>query len=165
MTSVCASPVPSFDGLADNPPEKCSSPEKLHDIRATYKYWCALNVGTDLIGQSQPTPRHTTRTLTPPHSPHPPPLHDLRPPTPHLAKTSPHPHLLPRPPRRHRRHPPHRRIPPIRHLLRRRPLVQPRSHHRRHRRLPPPLPRPHHAQRPPQPTQPPQHGTIQEHGR
>ncbi|KAI4100418.1 MAG: hypothetical protein LQ339_005479 [Xanthoria mediterranea] len=29
--------------------KKCSSPEKLHDIRATYKYWCALNVGTDLI--------------------------------------------------------------------------------------------------------------------
>ncbi|KAL8860979.1 MAG: hypothetical protein Q9178_002492 [Gyalolechia marmorata] len=29
--------------------EKCSSPERLHDIRATYKYWCALNVGTDLI--------------------------------------------------------------------------------------------------------------------
>ncbi|KAL8878489.1 MAG: hypothetical protein Q9198_003707 [Flavoplaca austrocitrina] len=27
----------------------CSSPEKLLAIRATYKYWCALNVGTDLI--------------------------------------------------------------------------------------------------------------------
>ncbi|KAL8678399.1 MAG: hypothetical protein Q9224_004984 [Gallowayella concinna] len=29
--------------------QKCSSAEKLHDIRPTYKYWCALNVGTDLI--------------------------------------------------------------------------------------------------------------------
>ncbi|KAL8823496.1 MAG: hypothetical protein Q9191_005801 [Dirinaria sp. TL-2023a] len=29
--------------------EKCSSPKALHDIRATYKYWCALNVTTDLV--------------------------------------------------------------------------------------------------------------------
>ncbi|KAL9625960.1 MAG: hypothetical protein Q9204_007698, partial [Flavoplaca sp. TL-2023a] len=32
-----------------HPSEICSSPEKLLAIRATYKYWCALNVGTDLI--------------------------------------------------------------------------------------------------------------------
>lgn len=29
--------------------KKCSSPKALHDIRATYKYWCALNVTTDLV--------------------------------------------------------------------------------------------------------------------
>ncbi|KAL8945603.1 MAG: hypothetical protein Q9222_007875 [Ikaeria aurantiellina] len=29
--------------------KKCSSAKALHDIRATYKYWCALNVGTDLV--------------------------------------------------------------------------------------------------------------------
>ncbi|KAL9576089.1 MAG: hypothetical protein Q9212_007394 [Teloschistes hypoglaucus] len=28
--------------------KKCSSPKAMHDIRATYKYWCAMNVGTDL---------------------------------------------------------------------------------------------------------------------
>ncbi|KAI4137401.1 MAG: hypothetical protein LQ341_005159, partial [Variospora aurantia] len=33
---------------------KCSSPEALHDIRATYKYWCALNVGTDLVVMALP---------------------------------------------------------------------------------------------------------------
>ena len=33
---------------------KCSSPEALHDVRATYKYWCALNVATDLVGKSPP---------------------------------------------------------------------------------------------------------------
>ncbi|KAL8721134.1 MAG: hypothetical protein Q9225_002117 [Loekoesia sp. 1 TL-2023] len=34
--------------------KKCSSPEAIHDIRATYKYWCALNVGTDLIVMALP---------------------------------------------------------------------------------------------------------------
>ncbi|KAL8724255.1 MAG: hypothetical protein Q9181_006909, partial [Wetmoreana brouardii] len=29
--------------------KKCSSPKALHDIRATYKYWCAMNVSTDLV--------------------------------------------------------------------------------------------------------------------
>ncbi|KAL8938465.1 MAG: hypothetical protein Q9216_003878 [Gyalolechia sp. 2 TL-2023] len=29
--------------------EKCSSSQSLHDIRATYKYWCALNVATDFV--------------------------------------------------------------------------------------------------------------------
>ncbi|KAL8920775.1 MAG: hypothetical protein Q9208_006105 [Pyrenodesmia sp. 3 TL-2023] len=29
--------------------KKCSSPKALQDIRTTYKYWCALNVGTDLV--------------------------------------------------------------------------------------------------------------------
>ncbi|KAL6718185.1 hypothetical protein ACLMJK_004273 [Lecanora helva] len=29
--------------------KKCSSPQSMHDIRATYKYWCALNVSSDLI--------------------------------------------------------------------------------------------------------------------
>ncbi|KAL9577528.1 MAG: hypothetical protein Q9203_007428 [Teloschistes exilis] len=29
--------------------KKCSSPKAMHDIRATYKYWCAMNVGTDLV--------------------------------------------------------------------------------------------------------------------
>ena len=32
-------------------PEKCASPKALHNIRATYKYWCALNVSSDLIGK------------------------------------------------------------------------------------------------------------------
>ncbi|KAL8849248.1 MAG: hypothetical protein Q9221_005778 [Calogaya cf. arnoldii] len=41
--TLCGSASDLFDF------KKCSSPEKLHDIRATYKYWCALNVGTDLI--------------------------------------------------------------------------------------------------------------------
>ncbi|KAL8988843.1 MAG: hypothetical protein Q9169_008489 [Polycauliona sp. 2 TL-2023] len=36
--------------------EKCSAPDKLLAIRATYKYVCALNVGTDLIGPSYPLP-------------------------------------------------------------------------------------------------------------
>lgn len=30
--------------------EKCSSPQTLYNIRATYKYWCALNVSSDLMG-------------------------------------------------------------------------------------------------------------------
>ncbi|KAL8952438.1 MAG: hypothetical protein Q9183_007387 [Haloplaca sp. 2 TL-2023] len=29
--------------------EKCGSEQALQDVRATYKYWCALNVGTDLV--------------------------------------------------------------------------------------------------------------------
>ncbi|KAL8659705.1 MAG: hypothetical protein Q9202_006985 [Teloschistes flavicans] len=29
--------------------KKCSSPKAMHDIRTTYKYWCAMNVGTDLV--------------------------------------------------------------------------------------------------------------------
>lgn len=29
--------------------KKCASPQALHNIRATYKYWCALNVSSDLI--------------------------------------------------------------------------------------------------------------------
>ncbi|KAI4110553.1 MAG: hypothetical protein LQ345_006978 [Seirophora villosa] len=33
---------------------KCSSAKALHDIRTTYKYWCALNVGTDLIVMALP---------------------------------------------------------------------------------------------------------------
>ncbi|KAL8647397.1 MAG: hypothetical protein Q9226_006446 [Calogaya cf. arnoldii] len=41
--TLCGSASDLFDF------KKCSSPKKLHDIRATYKYWCALNVGTDLI--------------------------------------------------------------------------------------------------------------------
>ncbi|KAL9008662.1 MAG: hypothetical protein Q9173_006234 [Seirophora scorigena] len=33
---------------------ECSSAKALHDIRTTYKYWCALNVGTDLIVMALP---------------------------------------------------------------------------------------------------------------
>ncbi|KAL8804914.1 MAG: hypothetical protein Q9223_005538 [Gallowayella weberi] len=41
--TLCGSASDLFDF------KKCSSAKSLHDIRATYKYWCALNVGTDLI--------------------------------------------------------------------------------------------------------------------
>ena len=65
-TSVNAIPFylpPGF--FTENSPEICSSPEKLLAIRATYKYWCALNVGTDLISSSLPRfPRNPQ--LTPP---------------------------------------------------------------------------------------------------
>lgn len=47
---VCGSASDLYDFSSQSALEQCSSPQALHSIRATYKYWCALNVSLDLIG-------------------------------------------------------------------------------------------------------------------
>ncbi|KAL8703394.1 MAG: hypothetical protein Q9201_003423 [Fulgogasparrea decipioides] len=48
-TRLSSLSVKTFIHLLTPSLEKCSSPKALHDIRATYKYWCAMNVSTDLV--------------------------------------------------------------------------------------------------------------------
>lgn len=109
----------------------------LHDIRATYKVWCALNVASDLIGNSALL--RALRDQLTLRSHHITPLHALGPSTSENPKSDSRRNLLPGFCSCDLRHHPHRRIPSIRHLLRRCTLVKSRSHRRRHRRFSPTL--------------------------